>query len=187
MSRLVWSINVSLDGVADHTVGVGVGDESYAFFSDLLDHTELVVLGRVTYQLMEAAWPNAQKDPRATKRAIEFAEKFNAIPKMVFSRTLEKADWNNTRLVRGDIVTEVARLKQELSKNILLDGLAVAQEFVRRRMIDEYWFVVHPILAGKGRRVFDNLNDGPILRFVNAIAFGSGAVALHYENIENVH
>jgi len=182
MRKLVWAINVSLDGFADHTVGIGVDDDLHGFFSDLLDDMDLVVFGRVTYQLMEAAWPNAHKDPNATKRTLEFAGKFNAIPKVVFSRTLDKAEWNNTRLVHEDMVNEVTRLKQRTGKNILLDGISVAQEFMRRGMIDEYWLVVHPIVAGKGKRLINDLNDSVILRLLDTKVFRSGTVVLHYEN-----
>jgi len=182
MRKLIWSINVSLDGFADHTVGIGVDDDLHSFFSDLLDDMDLVVFGRVTYQLMGAAWPNAREDPNATKHTLEFADKFNAIPKVVFSRTLGKVEWNNTRLVHEDMVNEVTKLKQHPGKNILLDGISVAQEFMRRGMIDEYWFVVHPIIAGKGRRLVDNLKDGTVLRLLDTKVLKSGAVVLHYEN-----
>lgn len=181
MGKVIWSINVSLDGIADHTVGIGVDDDSFAFFANLLDDTAVVVFGRVTYQLMEVAWPNAHKAPNASKAMLEFADKFNAVPKVVFSRTLDKAEWNNTRLVHEDMVSEVARLKQQSSKDILVDGISLAQELMNHGMIDEYWFVVHPIVVGKGKRLFDNLKDRAILRLVNTKIFKSGVVVLHYE------
>jgi len=182
MRKLIWAINVSVDGFADHTVGTGVDDDLYGFFRDLLDDMDLVVFGRVTYQLMEAAWPNARKDPNATRRTLEFADRFNAIPKVVFSRSLDRAEWNNTRIVHEDMVREVTRLKQQAGKNILVDGISVAQELLGHGMIDEFWFVVHPIVAGKGRRLIDALEDGARLRLLDTRVLGSGAVVLHYEN-----
>jgi len=101
MGKLFFAINVSLDGFADHYVGVGPDDELYKFFGDLLDETDVALFGRVTYKMMESYWPHAQKDPKATKGMIEFAHKFNTIPKVVFSRTLQEANWNNTRLAEG--------------------------------------------------------------------------------------
>src|SRR5208283_3147712 len=92
MRKLTLSINMSLDGFADHTVAVAADDELHDFFSGLLDNTDLVLLGRVTYQLMESYWPNAHQDLRATKSELAFADKYNAVRKVVFSRTLHKAD-----------------------------------------------------------------------------------------------
>jgi dihydrofolate reductase len=182
MGRLTWSINVSVDGYADHTVGTGVDDDLFGFFSGLLEDMDLVVFGRVTYQLMEAAWPNARNDPSSTKRALDFADKFSAIPKIVFSRTLDSAHWNNTRLMREDMVREMTRLREQRGKNILVDGISIAKELMRRGMIDEYWFVVHPIVSGKGKRLFDTTEKTTTLRLLDTKVFKSGVVALHYEN-----
>jgi dihydrofolate reductase len=99
MGRLILSINMSLDGFADHTLFAATADdELHDFFSGLLDVTDIALFGRVTYQLMEEYWPRAHEDPRATRSTLDFADKLNAIPKVVFSRTLQKAEWNNARL-----------------------------------------------------------------------------------------
>ncbi len=100
MGKVMLSINLSLDGFADHTVAVAADDELHDFFSGLLDLTEVAIFGRVTYELMESYWPRAHEDPSATKGMLDFATKFNAIPKVVFSKTLKSVMWNNTRLVR---------------------------------------------------------------------------------------
>ena len=127
MRKLVLAINTSLDGFADHTVAVAADNEMHDFFSGLLDDTDIALLGRVTYQLMESYWPNAHQDTRATKSELAFADKYNAVPKIVFSRTLEKADWNNTSIFRGDMVHEVIRLKQQHGKNISLGGISISR------------------------------------------------------------
>ena len=113
MRKLVFAINVSLDGFADHTAGNAVDDELLDFFSRLLDETGIELFGRVTYQLMENYWPNIYNEPNPTRGELEFADRFNSISKIVFSRSLQKAEWNNTRLIKGDAVEEVKKLKQQ--------------------------------------------------------------------------
>jgi dihydrofolate reductase len=180
MGKLVFAMNVSLDGFADHTATVGPDDEVLKFFSDRLDETDVAVFGRVTYQLMESYWPHAHKDPKATTGMLEFADKFNAVPKIVFSRTLQEASWNNTRLVREDMIEEVVKLKGQTARSILLDGISVSQEFIRLGMVDEYWIVLHPVLVGKGRRLFEGLNTRANLKLMDSRTFRLGVVALHY-------
>ena len=185
MGKLVFAINLSLDGFADHTVAVGPDDELHKFFSDRLDETDVALFGRVTYQLMESYWPHAHEDPKATKGLLEFADKYNAVPKVVFSRTLQEANWNNTRLVRENMIEEVVKLKEETAKNILLDGISIAQEFIRLGIVDEYWIVLHPVLVGKGRRLFDGLNSRANLKLMDSRTFRLGVVALHYLSHKN--
>jgi dihydrofolate reductase len=182
MRKLILSINVSLDGFADHTVAVVADDELHEFFSDLLDNTDIALFGRVTYQLMASYWPHAHQDPKATRSMLAFADRFNAVSKIVFSRTLQKADWNNSRLVRDNMVEEVIRLKESPGKNISLGGISISQEFMRRGLIDEYWLAVHPVVVGKGKRLFDNLNERINLRLADTKVFKSGVVVLHYLN-----
>ncbi len=181
MRNLFLAINVSLDGFADHTVAIA-DDELHEFYSGLLDNTDIALFGRVTYQLMESYWPRAHEDPQATKSMLDFAGRFNAIPKIVFSRTLQKAGWNNTRLVRDNMVEEVIRLKQQSGKDISIGGISVSRELVKRGLIDEYWLVVQPVIVGKGRRLFDGLDDRINLKLLDTKTLKSGVVALHYQS-----
>jgi dihydrofolate reductase len=178
--KLILAINVSLDGFADHTVAVAADDELHTFFSGLLDEIDIELFGRVTYQLMEGYWPVAHQDPEATKGMLDFADKFNAVPKVVFSRTLDRAGWNNSRVVRDDMVEEVIRLKKEPGRSLSVGGISVSQELMRRGLIDEYWLVVQPVVAGEGRRLFDRLDGSIRLKLADTRVFASGAVALHY-------
>jgi dihydrofolate reductase len=180
MRKLTLSINVSLDGFADHTVAVAADDELHDFFSGLLDDTDIVLLGRVTYQLMESYWPNAHQDPRATKGELAFADKYNAVPKIVFSRTLQKVEWNNTSVFRDNMVNEVIRLKRGPGKNISVGGISISQELMRCGLIDEYWLVVQPVVVGEGKRLFDGQNERMHLTLVDTKVFKSGAIVLHY-------
>ncbi|MFL5812436.1 MAG: dihydrofolate reductase family protein [Bdellovibrionia bacterium] len=171
------AINVSLDGYADHTVALA-DDELHAFFSGLLDETGIQLFGRVTYQMMEGYWPHAHENPEASKSDLEFADKFNAVPKIVFSSTLAKAEWNNTTLVKSDALDYVARLKETEGKSLFIGGIKLASSFISQGLVDEYWLVVHPVVAGKGRRLFENVELQ--LKLIESRVFKSGAVALHY-------
>jgi dihydrofolate reductase len=183
MGRLTLSINMSLDGFADHTLfGATADDELHDFFSGLLDITDIELFGRNTYQLMEAYWPRAHEDPHATKSTLRFADKFNAIPKVVFSKTLQKAEWNNTRIATSNIVDEVAILKLRSGGNIALGGINISKQFMKLGLIEEYWLVVHPVVAGKGTRLFEGLSEKVDLILVDTKVLKSGVVTLHYLN-----
>lgn len=173
------AVNISLDGYADHTVGVA-DDELHDFFSNLLDETGIQLFGRVTYQMMESYWPHAHEDPASSKSDLGFADKFNAIPKIVFSSTLEKAEWNNTTLVRTSALEYVAKLKETNGKNLFIGGIKLAGSFMSHGLIDEYWLLVHPVVVGKGRRLFENGDEKLKLRLVGSRALKSGVVVLHY-------
>ncbi len=177
--KLVFAINVSLDGFADHTVAIA-DDELHDFFSGLLDTTDIELFGRVTYQLMENYWPHAHQDPDATKSTLDFADKFNAIPKIVFSRTLEKAEWNNTTIISEDVINEVIKLKKRPGRNLSIGGISTIQEFMKHGLVDECWLVIHPVIAGKGRHLFEGIDGGLQLTLLDTRSFKSGAVVLHY-------
>ncbi len=170
---------MSLDGCADHRAGI-VDAELHDFFTDLLANVDTFLFGRVTFQLMESYWPHAPEDPNATPDMIRFARMYNAKPKIVFSKTLEKAEGYNTRIVREDVVEEVTKLKQESGGALSIGGISLVQELMRHGLIDEYWLVVHPIIWGQGRRLFDNLPEKILLKLIDTKKFNSGVVALHY-------
>ncbi len=176
---MVLAINLTLDGCIDHRVMIA-DDELHDFFTGLLDNIDTELFGRVTYQLMESYWPHAPEDPNATRSMIRFARMYNAKPKIVFSKTLEKAEWNNTRLVRTNLVEEVTKLKQESGGALSVSGISVSQELMRHGLIDEYWLVVHPLILGQGRRLFDNLTEKITLKLIDTKKFKSGVVVLHY-------
>lgn len=182
MSKLILSINISLDGFADHTVALHADDEMHDFFTDLLGNTAVAVFGRVTFQLMQDYWPRAHDDPTATSSTLAFADRYNAIPKVVFSRTLQSTEWNNSRIERGNMIEEVVRMKQQPGKDISIGGISVAQQFMLRNLIDEYWFVVHPVIVGSGKRMFEGVTNQMRLRAIDTVVFRSGVSALHYSN-----
>lgn len=152
---------------------------------NLLDETGIELFGRVAYQMMESYWPHAHEDPAASKSVLDFADKFNSIPKIVFSGTLEKAEWNNTTLIKSNALEHVARLKETDGKNLYVGGIKLAGTFMGHGLIDEYWLVVHPVVVGKGRRLFENVNEKLTLKLVESRVFKSGAVALRYISVRS--
>jgi dihydrofolate reductase len=114
--------------------------------------------GRKTYQLMVPYWPDVLKDPSATKADTEFAKAFDSTSKIVFSRSLDRAEDQNTRIVRGDLRDEILRLKQERGKNFLVGGVDIPSQLIQLGLVDEYRFMVGPIIAGEGRRLLQGVS-----------------------------
>jgi dihydrofolate reductase len=179
MRKLIYQVNVSLDGFADHTAGI-VDAELHDFFTAQYDGIDTQLLGRVTYELMEY-WHHVKDDPAATKDMLRFAERYLATPKVVFSRTLAGPLHAGERLVSGDPAAEVARLKRLPGKNMAIGGISLAGEVIRKGLVDEYLILVHPVIAGKGRRLFEGLQDRTLLKLIGTQVFRSGIVVLRYE------
>ncbi len=181
MRKLIFAINITLDGCCDHTK-FNPDDETLEYFTHLTRDADLHVFGRKTYQLMVPYWPDVAKDHSATKADTEFAQAFDAINKVVFSRSLESAEDKNTRIVRTSLHDEILKLKQEQGKNILIGGVSLPSQLIELGLIDEYHFVVHPIVSGEGRRLFEgsSLPERLQLKLVESKIFKSGCVALRY-------
>jgi len=183
MRKIIFAINITIDGFANHTAVIA-DDALHDFYTDLLSTIDTVLFGRKTYQLLESYWPNAPDDPQATKSMIEFAHKINSIPKIVFSKTLDKATWNNTRLVKENMVEEILKLKNQPGNNLSIGGLSIASHLTKLGLIDEYFFLVQPIILGTGTPLFGNLNDRIDLKLIDTKIFCSGVVAKHYQKIQ---
>jgi len=181
MRKLIYAINVTVDGCCDHTKGTG-GDDILEHYTQVLQEIDLLVYGRKTYQLMVPYWPEVAKNPLETKASIEFARTFDAINKIVFSRSLDKADDSNTRIVSANLHDEMLKLKQEEGKNILVGGVSVPSQLIELGLVDEYRFVVAPIVAGEGRRLLEGVSLGEMvqLKLVDSKIFKSGCIALRY-------
>ena len=181
MRKLIFGINTTLDGCVDHTKQVA-DDETHEYFTDILREVDLLVFGRITYQLMVPYWPDVAKDPSSTKADREFAQAFDSLNKIVFSRSLDRAEDRNTKIVRSNLRDEILKLKQEPGKNILVGGVDVPSQLMELGLIDEYRFVVMPIIAGEGRRLFEGvtLPEKRRLKLVESKTFKSGSVALRY-------
>jgi len=182
MRNLIYAINLTIDGCFDHTKGIP-DDELLEYFTHLVLDADLLVYGRKTYQLMVPYWPDVAKNPSGeTKAELEFAQAFESRNKIVFSRTLDRAEGRNTRIVRTNLQDEILKLKQEQGNNILLGGIDIPSQLIELDLVDEYYFVVHPVIAGEGRRLLGgiNLEKKSLLKLVESKIFKSGSVALHY-------
>jgi dihydrofolate reductase len=181
MRNLIYAINITLDGCVDHTKQLA-DEEKLEYFAGLVRGVDLQIFGRKTYELMVPYWPEVAKDPSASKADREFARAFDSVPKLVFSRSLEKAEDRNTRVVRANMHDEILKLKKESGKNILVGGVDVPSQLIERGLVDEYLFVVGPIIAGEGRRLLEgvSLPTKLELRLVDSHFFKSGSVAHRY-------
>jgi dihydrofolate reductase len=185
MRKVIYAINITLDGCCDHTKIVP--DETMLeHYIQLLREADLFVYGRKTYQLMVPYWPDVAKDQSASKGDRDFAQAFGAANKVVFSRSLDSAEAKkgdkNARVVHTNLRDEILKLKQEPGKNILAGGVDIPSQLIELGLVDEYRFVVFPILAGAGRRLLEgvSLPEKLQLKLVDSKIFKSGAVALRY-------
>ncbi|MBZ0282531.1 MAG: dihydrofolate reductase family protein [Anaerolineae bacterium] len=174
MRKLVVTEFLSLDGVMEHPAWTAPywNDEIAKFKGDETDASDAMLLGRVTYQGFAAAWPES-KD--------EGAPYFNSVRKYVVSTTLDKATWNNSHIIKDNIVTEITKLKQQDGKDIVVHGSAtLVQTLMQHDLVDSYRLLVYPVVLGKGTRLFQ---DGSIatLKLVQSQSISSGVVALVYE------
>jgi dihydrofolate reductase len=181
MRNVIFAINITLDGCCDHANGIA-DEEILKHYTLLLRDTDLLVYGRKTYQLMVPYWPDVAKNQSETKASIEFARTFDSINKIVFSRSLDSAEDRNTRIVRGNLHDEILKLKQERGKNILVGGVDIPSQLIELGLVDEYRFVVQPIVAGEGRRLLEgvSLPERQQLKLAESKIFESGCVALRY-------
>ena len=181
MRNVIFAINITLDGCCDHTKQIG-DEETHEYFTHLMRDVDLLVFGRKTYQLMVPFWPEVAKNQSMTKASNEFAQTFDSINKIVFSRSLDGAEDKNTRIVRVNLRDEILKLKQEQGKNILVGGVSVPSQLIELGLVDEYRFVVNPIVAGEGRRLLEgvSLRESLQLKLVESKIFKSGCVALRY-------
>jgi dihydrofolate reductase len=183
MRPLRYSINVTLDGCCDHRAGIA-DEDLHRHAAENLEQADALLFGRVTYEMMEAAWRSpAQTGTRPDWMAdwmVPFARTIDAAKKYVVSSTLDRVDWN-AELVRGDLEKAVQQLKQEPGNGLLVGGVKLPLALAELGLIDEYEFVVHPRLAGHGPTLFAGLSKHVDLRLVSRLEFGSGAVAMRYE------
>jgi dihydrofolate reductase len=181
MRKLIYAINITLDGCCDHTKQVAY-DDTHEYFMNLMREVDLLVFGRITYQLMVPYWPDVAKDPSGTKASIEFARTFDSIKRLVFSRSFDGEGDKNTRFVRTNLGDEIVKLKQEPGKNILVGGVSVPSQLMELGLIDECRFVVQPVVVGAGRRLLDGvrLPEKLQVKLVDTKMFKSGCVALRY-------
>jgi dihydrofolate reductase len=185
MRKLIVFNHVSLDGYfvdangdmswakADHQ-----DEEWNSFVAENASGGGVLVFGRITYELMAGFWPT----PSAIESMPVVAEGMNSMPKVVFSRTLDQASWNNTKLVKGDLAAEIRKMKKEPGDGMAIMGSgSIVSQLAQEGLIDEYQVVVNPVVLGQGRTMFDGVKDKLNLTLTKTRAFGNGNVYLCYE------
>jgi dihydrofolate reductase len=179
---LRYSINVTLDGCCHHEAGLPPDEESMRYWTAQVERADALLLGRVTYEMMESAW---RRPPTGTwpdwmgEWEVPFAEAIDRASKHVVSSTLDEVDWN-AELVRGDVREAVQRLKQEQGEGLWVGGVTLPSALADTGLIDEYEFLVHPVLAGHGPTLLAGLRERVELELVDRREFRSGAVAVRY-------
>ena len=184
MGKVIYSMMVSLDGFIARPDGaldwILIDEELHTFANNQAREQGAFLYGRRLYETMAAYWPTADMNPSTPAVEVEFARIWRDKPKLVFSRTLDKVEWNS-QLVRENIPDEINRLKAQSDKDLGLGGADIASTFMRLGLIDEYQPLVQPVILGSGTPFFPTMNDTIKLRLVETRTFHSGVIFLRYQ------
>lgn len=179
MGRVILMMNVTLDGCCDHTQVIA-DEELHQYAMDLMDQSDGLLFGRKIYQLMESSWPTIADSGVGTQFEIDFAHKISEKPKYVISRTLNHVTWQNSFLLKGPVSEEVLRLMAEGKTLLVNGGPGLGSTLAQLGLVDEYHFLVQPIVAGCGPKLLGGISDRLNLKMTETKLFGSGVVLLRY-------
>lgn len=181
MRKIIFAINITADGFCGHESGIADA-ELHNYFTDALRTGDVMLYGRTTYELMVPYWPTVAREGTDDASSVAFARLFDAMEKVVFSRTLRRVDDPHSRLARKDLVEEVREIQQKPGRDIFVGSLSIASQLSAAGLIDEYRFVVHPVIAGNGPRLFESVKLPATMRLdlLRTQRFASGAVAMEY-------
>jgi dihydrofolate reductase len=180
MRKTIAAINMTVDGFCDHT-SLMADDEIHQHYTALLNSADALLYGRITYQLMKDYWPALVKNPSGNKQTDAFAMAIDKIQKIVFSRTMENAGWNNATLATGSIKEEMLALRRQPGREILVGSPGLIVAALNLNLIDEFQLCVQPIIAGKGLPLFKDINDRINLTLLKTKTFTSGSVLYYYK------
>lgn len=183
MRKVIAAFNMTLDGVCNHTTGVA-DDELHRHYAELIDQGGVILYGRITYQLMQF-WQELLKNPSGQKSMDDFAVSIDKIPKLVFSTTVTNTGWDSAKLARRPLVEEVLELKQQPGNPILVGSRSLIIQLLKSNLIDEFQICIHPIVEGKGMRLFDGIDDSIRLKLIDTKSLRSGATVMYYEPQES--
>lgn len=179
MRKLIAAINMTIDGICDHTAGLP--DEAiHQHYTELLGQGDAILYGRTTYQLMEF-WRTLLDNPSDEKSMNDFATAIDRIPKIVFSRTLKNIEWESATLAKRDLQDEVLKLKEQAGKDIFVGSRSLIIQLLNLGLIDEFQLCIYPVVAGNGLPLFENIDDRIIFKHIKNKTFSSGAVILYYQ------
>ncbi len=178
MRKIVAAINMTLDGIGDHT-SISPDEEIHQHYADLLDNADIILYGRITYHLMQF-WQNLANSPSGEKSMDDFAVVMDRIPKIVFSNTLQSTEWESAQLTNQPLEEVVKNLKQQPGRDILVGSRSLIMQLLNLNMIDEFQLCIHPVIAGSGSALFEKLNSSITFRLLRTKTFKGGAVILYY-------
>ena len=179
MRKIIGALNMTLDGICDHTTGIP--DEGiHQHYTELLNEGDSILYGRVTYQLMEF-WKTVLENPSEKKSMNDFATAIHKIPKIVFSHTLKNVSWKSATIAKRDLKDEILELKKLSGKDILVGSRSLIIQLLKLDLIDELQLCIYPMVEGKGLPLFENINDRIIFTLVKNKIFNNGAVILYYQ------
>ncbi|MDJ1466898.1 dihydrofolate reductase family protein [Xanthocytophaga flava] len=178
MRKIIAAINMTIDGFCDHTASEP-DEEIHQHYQELLTDSGVILYGRITYQLMKF-WQDLVKSPSGEKSMDDFALAIDKIPKIVFSHTLKETEWDSAQLASQPIEEVALALKQQSDGDILVGSRSLIIQLMKLNLIDEYQLCIHPVLAGGGLPLFENVNNSTIFNLLKTKTFGGGEVLLYY-------
>ncbi|GEN71458.1 dihydrofolate reductase family protein [Chryseobacterium lathyri] len=184
MRKIIAAFNMALDGFCDHTAGIP-DEEIHKHYTDLLNQADVILYGRITYQLMEY-WRPYVKNPSGEKSMDDFAQAIDKIPKIVFSNSLKNIEWESAKLAAGELKAEVLKLKKQTGKDILVGSRSLIIQLMKLNLIDEFQLCVYPVVVGNGLPLFENINSRIILKLLRTQTFSGGSVILYYEPVRTI-
>ncbi|PKL78509.1 MAG: dihydrofolate reductase [Ignavibacteriae bacterium HGW-Ignavibacteriae-4] len=179
MRKVIAAINMTLDGVCDHTVGI-VDEKLHHHYSDLVNNAGVMLYGRTTYELMQF-WQTLLTNPSDQKSMNDFAFSINKIKKIVFSDSLKNTGWDTAKIADRPLEEIVLDLKQQSGKNILIGSRSLIIQLLNSNLIDEFQICIHPIIEGKGLPLFDHIKEQIILKLLNSKILESGVTIFYYQ------
>lgn len=179
MRKIIAAINMTLDGICDHTAGIP-DEEIHQHYTELLRGADAILYGRITYQLMQF-WQPLVNNPSGEKSMDDFALAIDKVPKIVFSHTLKTTDWDSAQLSDQPLEEVVLALKQQPGRDIFIGSRSIIIQLMKLHLIDELQLCVYPVIAGGGLPLFEEMNDRTILKLIMTKTFKGGAIILYYE------
>lgn len=182
MRKLIAALNMTLDGFCDHTAGIP-DEEIHQHYTELLGQGDAILYGRITYQLMEF-WRDLLKIPSGEQSMNDFAAAIDAIPKIVFSRTMKNIEWETATIAKRGLKEEVLVLKQQSGKDIFVGSRSLIIQLLKLGLIDEFQLCIYPVVVGKGLPLFENINNRITFNLIKTKTFKGGAVLLYYRPVQ---
>lgn len=181
MRKVIGAMNMTLDGICDHTAGIADA-ALHQHYTDLLGQGEVILYGRTTYQLMQF-WQGLIQQPSGEKNRDDFAAAIDRIPKIVFSNTLENTQWNSAQLANKTLEKEVLALREQSGKDILVGSRSLIVQLLNLGLLDEFQIAIHPMIQAGGLGMFDQIKDTIHLKLARTKTFESGVIILYYQPV----